>query len=178
MPAIFFKAVIALALLFGAIHTLVSLRRQRSKEWEEILNGIVQPGVRLSQLSYDSIFSSGMECPIDEVCERIDGPRGVWAIFKNAGIFLEAMTYVETHGESNRRLQQTIGQLREEARRLRFIALLVFLRCLVTSRHKGVSLAVGETARAYTALVSQLSLAINDHCPELMIHYRFFVVQS
>src|ERR1700761_1109406 len=178
MFGILLQGAMAIVLFLAAVHLRLSIRRQRSREWAQILAGIVQSGGRLSQLSYGSIFSSGLDCRIDEVWERIDGTRGLWAIFRNAGVFLEAINYMESFCDPDPRFRRAMDELRQEIRRLRSAVLMVLLRCLLVSRRGTVFLTVGETARTYTALVAQLSLAINDNCPELLIPYRFFIMQS
>jgi len=178
MLVIVLQFALALTLFIGAIRLQVSISRQRSKEWEQILAGIAQLDGCLSQLSHGSIFSGGLDCPVDEVWDRIGGKRGIWAIFRNAGVLLEAMNYMEKIGEPNPRLLRTIGQLRKEGRHVRIVASVAFLKCLLTFPGRSACFAAGETASEYIALVAQTSLAISDNCPELLIQYRYFITQS
>ena len=176
MLGLFIQCGMAILLLLAAVQLRASINRQRSKDWEGILARIVRYEGRLSQLSYGSIFSSGLACPTDEVWDRIDGRQGIWAIFINAGVLLEAMSYLERFGNRTPQFQQTMEELREQGRRVRVSAMIVLLRSLMPLRQGPA--AISDIALIYTCLVAGLSLAISDHCPELLIKYRFFIKQS
>ena len=178
MIVIILQFVLAVALLAGAAHLLVSLNRQRSKEWAEIMEGIARNDGDLSQLSYGSIFSDGLDCPTDEVWSRINGRRGLWAIYRNAGVILEAVEYLQSISVDIPSFQRTLQQLREEGKRLRIALLAAYLTHLLTFPMKRSSPPVGRVVKAYLALIAGMSLAVSDYAPDLLIQYRYFVSQS
>lgn len=175
---ILLQVALAAALFVGAIRLQVSLHRQHSREWRQILAGLSKSGGCLLQLSYGSIFSAGLECPIAEVWDMIDGTRGLWAIFRNTGVLLEALNYMEGDCKTNPRFLQLIAQLRENARRVRISAAVGLSKCLLAPPKLRPVLTAGEIAAGYIALVAEISLAISDNSPELLIEYRYSMTQS
>jgi len=175
---IILQVALAAALLVGAFRLQVSLHRQRSREWSQILAGLSQSGGSLSQLSYGSIFSAGLDCPVAEVWDKIDGTRGLWAIFRNAGVLLEALNYMESDCETSPSFLQLIGHIRENGRRVRIAAAVGLLKSLLSTPRQRPVLTAGEIAAVYIALVAEMSLAISDNCPELLIEYRYSITQS
>jgi len=138
---------------------------------------IVQQG-RVARMTYCLGYSDGLDVPEGEVWARLKGRRGLFSLFINTGVVLEAVAYLQRSciltGYCRRRLEA----LQNDAKNVRIDAALCLLRMAMKWRREQEDVIVIETAQKYIALIAQLTLAINDFSPELLQRYLYYLSKS
>lgn len=176
MLALLFQVGLSIMLLGFAAYIQISALRQRSRAWDEILAGLARTDSCLHQLSFGSIYSSGVNCPANELWGKLQGKKGMLVIFRNAGILSQATHYIEKNSKPSLRLQRTIDSLKDQSKQVRVATLTLLLEQLFTG--KPTDQAVHDATTTYFSLIAHIALAINDYCPALLTEYRYFVMRS
>jgi hypothetical protein len=87
----------ALAAYFAAIR--IRLGRRNRQSWESLISRL-QPMRCLQSLSNQFPWKEGLSATPDETWEQIHGTRGLWTLFRNAGVMMEIADFAARNSES------------------------------------------------------------------------------
>ena len=173
MLSVAFQLALAMALLAGAFLMRSSIARQRVRTFNQIMEGIRNPDYCLSGLSYGGCFSDGLDCAFDQIWTRIGGRGGIWILYRNTDVLLEAIAFLirrDVIDEAGRKLIR----LQSHGKNVKVHLGLCLVKSFVwPARQLNPSLATATAL--YISLISHLALAINDHDPGLLKQYEFHV---
>jgi hypothetical protein len=178
MPAIILQIVCALTLTVVAVLLQVSFHREGLRDWEDIMSRINTCDSRLLALSHHPLFSADLECTPEQVWSVIGGVEGLLGMFRNAGVLLAAIEFMENECQSSQRFGRIARHLRANALRVRLLVAgeligQAFARLLCIPMRNAE-----RAAESYVRLVAEMSLAINDHRPDLFPQYRHFMLSN
>ena len=162
----------ALILLVAAICVKVSLLRDNSRSWRDIMKEFRAIDGRLGLLSYHPLLSEGLACAPHEAWVLIDGRRGLWASFQNAGVLLCAVDYLEGSHTLDTQILTTTRRLRAAAARVRFLLLIASGVGVICEPSRWI----GKALEAYVSLLARTSYVVRDYRPDLYDEYRFYVL--
>jgi hypothetical protein len=178
MSSVAFQFALVVSLVCAIVHVRLSLQRQRSRKWEEILARRARADGLLFHLSCGSIFSGDLEVPIEDVWKTMGQTYGLRAIYGNTGILIEAVEYIGRTVNPSPPFVRTIEQISIESRRIRLWAIMLLIQKLLLLPERRVSSRAAELARAYLQMVADISLLISDYCPDRIKQYQQFIVQT
>jgi len=170
MVSIVLQLILSLLLLVCAWRVRRSIPAPKSLSWSQIMGQIARGNNHLASLSYGCIFSEGIESSSQEMWARIGGINGLIWIYKNVGVLLIALDYIESNYPQSPSFSSAIDELRRDAADIRVTALILLVRQSLRQL-LGDSAALLKVASNYSGIIAHLGLAINDYAPELMPRY-------
>jgi hypothetical protein len=139
-----------------------------SPKWVEIMEQISIGREHRAGLSFLCPFMEGIECQSKHLWDNLGGTMGLWSIFKNLGVLLRALEYIESNYSSCSALTRMLIRLRAEAIDTRITILITLVRQWARFFLGDSDTLLRESAGRYFAVIAQLSHAIRDYCPELL----------
>jgi hypothetical protein len=173
MASIVFQLMLALLLLVCAILVRLSTGAPRSRSWGQIMGRIAPGHNHLAALSYGCVFSEGIECSSADLWTNLGGIEGLLWIYRNMGVLLNAIDYIESSCPPSPAMSSAMEELRRDAADVRVVALITVVRQSMRPVAGDSHVLLKETAGGYFSFVARLGLAIHDHRPELLDDYAF-----
>ena len=173
MTSVIVQLILALLLLVCAIRVQRSSGLPRSRTWGQIMRRIVPGHNHLAALSYGCVFSEGIECSSTDLWTNIGGLEGLLWIYRNTGVLLNAIDYIELSCPPSAVISSAMEALRRDAANVRIVALVTLVRQSVRYVLGDSHTLLKETAGSYFSFISHLGLAIHDYRPELLADFAF-----
>lgn len=145
-------AVVVLVALFLGWSGLRAARRNR-QSWESML-------ARLRRNWHDCAISAhfpwkeGLSVSPDENWKCIHGVRGLWAMYRNAGVMLELANFAARHVGAD---PAVLNTLREDAIQIRLAALQAIAGWVVAQANDNVRLGAFRVASLYTGMAAHMT---------------------
>jgi hypothetical protein len=155
------------ALQTGAIATIAvylgswrsTQRRRRSQSWEALIARL-QPDWSARGLSEHFPWKEGLSASPEDTWQRIDGTRGLWAMYKNAGVMLEMASYAAENSDAvDPILLQT---LRADATQIRCCALITLAQCVFSQASESVRINAFRAASIYTGMAARMTQLLQE----------------
>jgi hypothetical protein len=170
---------VAVCALFGAaVHLHFSLRRRRNREWQAIVEGFVQGDGHLADLSYQIAVSEDIACAEEEIWPRIGGIHGLWTMYLNTEVLLEAIDFTARNCGESPCMAECLKRIREEGVQAQKLILLAILKWFLTALRPPAASSVATSARAYFRGIAHFGMALNDFRPDLLKPFRFHVAKA
>jgi hypothetical protein len=173
MTSIVFQLILALLLLACAIRVRRSGGAPRSRSWGQIMGAIAPGHNHLAALSYGCVFSEGIECSSADLWASIGGIEGLFWIYRNTGVLLCAIDYLESSCPQSPAVSSVMEALRRDAADVRMVAAITVVRQSMRRILGDSHVLLQETAGSYFSFIARLGLAIHDYRPELLDDYVF-----
>src|SRR5579871_1595053 len=110
-------AAVALYLVFMRAR----MRRRNSQSWEALLTRL-RPDWSARELSDHFLWKEGIDVSPEDAWRRMEGPRGLWVMFKNAGVMLEMADFAAKNGSNIDPVM--LATLRSDAMQIRLCVLM------------------------------------------------------
>lgn len=134
-------------------------RRRQVESWESLIARL-QHDWSARSLSEHFPWKEGLSASPEDTWKRIDGARGLWAMYKNAGVMLEMASYAAEHSDAvDPILLQT---LRADATQIRFCALITLAQCVFSQAGEGVRINAFRAASIYTGMAARMTQLLQD----------------
>lgn len=151
-------AVALIAIFLG--YCRASQRRRNSESWES-LTARLQSGWSARGLSEHFLWKEGLSSTPDETWKRIDGSKGLWAMFRNAGVMQEMANFAARNSDTvDPVLLQT---LRTDAAQIRFCVLSTLVQSVFSQASESVHLNAFRAASMYTGMAARMTQLLQDN---------------
>lgn len=152
-------------ILIAAILTAwqLSVIRRNRRSWDQILRRL---RMDWSGHALSDNFPWHPEMPLspDETWLQIQGVRGLFVMFNNAGVMLEIADYAVRNSTSEQVVDpMAIAALRSDALQIRIFALIALLQYGFLRATAGVRTSAQHTAIHYTLLTSRIIALLQEH---------------
>ena len=132
----------------------VSMCRRSKQSWESLIARL-QTGWSGRQLSEHFLWKEGLSSTPEATWEHIQGTRGLWAMFKNAGVMLQMADYASRHAENVD--PELLRTLRSDAMQIRFCALMTISQCALGQVSDSVRFNAFRAASMYTGMAARMT---------------------
>jgi hypothetical protein len=150
--AVFQVAIVALIAFYLGWMRLRAHRRKH-QSWETMLIRL-HHGWNAGELSEHFPWKEGLSYSPDETWTRIRGARGLWAMYRNAGIMLELADFAARHTGCDPALLNT---LRADAMQVRLGALKALIGYLFSQASDSVRISSFHVASMYTGMAAHMT---------------------
>jgi hypothetical protein len=158
IPVLQIAAVALIAIFLG--YCRASQRRRNSESWES-LTARLQSGWSARGLSEHFLWKEGLSSTPDETWKHIDGSKGLWAMFRNAGVMQDMVNFAARNSDTvDPVLLQT---LRSDAAQIRICALSTLAQCAFTHASEGVRLNAFRAASMYTGMAARMTQLLQEN---------------
>lgn len=147
--------IVAVSLVVGYLGYLrFSVARRSKQSWESLIARL-QQGWSGRQLSEHFLWKEGLSSTPDETWVHIQGTRGLWAMFKNAGVMLQMADFAARHAENVD--PELLRTLRSDAVQLRLCTLMTIGQCAFSQASDSVHFNAFRAASMYTGMAARMT---------------------
>jgi len=141
-------------------------RRQsnrRAATWPELVAKLR----RNSEFGFDEVatrylFGEGINATTQDIWSRIDGPKGLWAMYTNAGVFIQLADYASEHGDGVP--EELIEGLRSDAFQIRMCVMMALAQHAFSKSSVGASVNAHRAAETYSIMLARITAMFQEHC--------------
>jgi hypothetical protein len=140
--------------------------RQRSVQTWESLLGRLRPDWSARELSGNFLWKEGINATPEDAWQRMEGPRGLWVMFKNAGVMLEMANFADRNCDNVDRL--LLETLRSDAMQIRLCVLMALGQYAFSQASEGVRINAYRAASMYTGMAARMTQLLQEHAASMV----------
>lgn len=136
------------------------MRRRNGQSWETLLARL-RPDWSARELSDHFLWKEGIDATPEDAWRRMEGPKGLWVMFKNSGVMLEMADFAAKCDGSVDPL--IVATLRSDAMQIRLCVLMALGQYGFTQASEGVRINAYRAASMYTAMAARMTQLLQEH---------------
>ena len=141
-------------------HWLIGSRRRNKKSWESLIAQL-RPDWSGRELSDDFLWKEGLSATPEETWKRIEGARGLCAMYQNAGVMLQMANFAARNCDSvDHMLLET---LRSDVMQIRLCVLSALFKYAFSQASEGVRVNAFRAASMYTSMAARMTQLMQEH---------------
>jgi hypothetical protein len=158
------QIVIVSALVIYFMKWRKNMHRRNTQSWDGLLCQL-RSDWSARELSEQFLWKEGLTATTDDIWQRLDGPKGLWAIFQNARLLLEMADY------ANRNMipgsepidPMVLETLRSDAMQIRLCVLMALGQYGLSKATAGVKVNAFRAADMYSNMAARMTCLLQDH---------------
>src|SRR5271154_1295936 len=150
----------ALLIAYAAFWRRQQMKR-RSKTWEGIISQLRCNDWGIEEISERFLYKSEVQVTTKDVWQRIQGCKGLWAMYKNSPVLVQLADYAAEHG--NGVDQEMLEGLRSDAFQIRLCVLLALGQYVFAASSIGASVNAHRAVSTYSAMLVRLTAFIQEY---------------
>jgi hypothetical protein len=163
LPLVQIAAIAAIA--FYLVRWQIGVRRRNAQTWESLLASL-RPDWSARELSDHFLWKEGLSTTPEEAWKRMEGPKGLWAIYQNARVMLEMADFAAKHCEGVDWL--LVETLHSDAMQIRVCVLTALAQYAFTQASEGVRVNAFRAASMYTGMAARTTQLLQEHAAVLV----------
>lgn len=141
-------------------------QRLRASSWEWIASQVASNSeFNFDTLSRKFLYEDGIDATPETVWEKINGVMGLWAMFRNAGLFLQLVEYATDHGAEPP--EELLESLRADAVQIRIAVLMSIGKYVSTCSQVAPRVNAYRAATAYSTMLTHMTKLFQNHSTKL-----------
>jgi hypothetical protein len=146
-----------------------NMRRRNVQSWDALLSQL-RSDWSARELSEQFLWKEGLTATTDDIWQRLDGPRGLWAIYQNARVLLEMADYANrnTAPGSQPIDPMILEALRSDAMQIRLCVLMALAQYALSQATAGVKVNAFRAANLYSGMAARMTSLLQDHAAVIL----------
>jgi len=158
-----FVAIAAVVLYLGRWR--IAVRRRNIQSWDSMLARL-RPDWSARELSDHFLWKEGLSATPEDAWQRMEGPKGLWAMYQNTRVMLEMADYAAKNSEGVDRL--LIETLHSDAMQIRLCVLMALAQYAFTQASEGVRVNAFRAASMYTGMAARMMQLLQEHAAVIL----------
>jgi hypothetical protein len=150
--------VVAIALFF--VRWQRNARTRNAQTWESLL-GKIRPEWSARELSEQFLWQEGLSATPEDAWQRMEGPKGLWVMYKNARVMLQMADFAAKHCEGVDRL--LVETLHSDAMQIQVCVLTALVQYAFRSTSESVRINAYRAASMYTGMAARTTQLLQEH---------------
>lgn len=147
------------------VHWRACLRRRNAESWE-FLVARLHRGWSGHDLTCYFLGQEGLSAPPEEIWERMQGARSLWAMYRNAGVMLEMADYAARNSASLN--SELIASIRTDSIQIRVGALTALAQFALNKASDGLRFNAFKVASQYTGMAARMTQFLEENASTLV----------
>ena len=162
LPLLQIAVVCALIVYFGKWRG--NMRRRNVQSWDALLCQL-RSDWSARELSEQFLWKEGLTATTDDIWQRLDGPRGLWAMFQNARVLLQMADYASRNAMPGTAPidPMVMETLRSDAMQIRLCVLMALGQYGFSQASEGVRINAFRAASMYAAMAARMTQLLQEH---------------
>lgn len=137
-----------------------TLRRRNAQSWDSLIARL-RPDWSARELSDQFLWKEGLSATPEETWTKMQGPHGLWVMYRNASVMLEMVDYAVRHSDNlDRVLTET---LRSDAMQIRVCVLMALAQYAFSHASEGVRVNAFRAASMYTGMAARMTQLLQEN---------------
>jgi len=166
---LFLQIAIVSALLVYFANWRRNMRRRNVQSWDGLLCQL-RSDWSARELSSQFLWKEGLTATTDDIWQRLDGPRGLWAMYQNSRVLLEMADY------ANRNMMpgaapidpMILEALRSDAMQIRLCVLTALGQYALSKATAGVKVNAFRAADMYSSMAARMTALLQEHAAVIL----------
>ncbi len=137
-----------------------TVRRRNAQSWDSLLARL-RPDWSARDLSDHFLWREEIDATPEDAWTRLEGPKGLWVIFQNAGVMLEMADYAAKNSDSVDRL--LLATLRSDAMQIRLCVLMALTQYAFSKTSEGVRVNAFRAGQMYAGMAARMTRLLQEH---------------
>lgn len=159
-------AIVCLGVYF--FHWRKSVRRRNEQSWDSLL-GRLRVDWSARELSDQFLWKEGLNATPQDAWQRMEGPKGLWVMYKNAQTMLEMADYAAKNSDSVDRL--LLETLRSDAMQIRVCVLMALTQYALSRASEGVRINAFRAATMYAGMAARMTQMLQECAPAMVPNF-------
>jgi len=145
---------------FYLVRWRIAAGRRNAQTWNSLLARL-RPDWSGRDLSEHFLWKEGLSTNPEDAWERMEGARGLWAMYQNARVMQEMADYAAGNSDGVDRLR--VETLRSDALQIRLLVLVALVQYAFSQASEGVRVNAFRAAQMYTGMAARMTQLLQDH---------------
>ena len=155
-----FQVALVLAIAAYLVRWRRSVKLRNSQTWETLLAKL-RPEWSARELSDHFLWQEGLSATPEDAWQRMEGPKGLLVMYKNARVMLEMADFAAKHCEGVDRL--LVETLHSDAMQIRVCVLSALAQYAFSHASEGVRINAYRAAAMYTGMAARTTQLLQDY---------------
>jgi len=142
-----------------------SMRRRKEASWDSLLSRL-RLDWSAREFSDEFLWKEGVNATPADAWQRMEGPKGLWVMYQNAGVMLEMANFAARNDASVDR--EALEGLRSDAMQIRLLVLMALAQYGFTQASEGVRVNAYRTAEIYSCMAARLTALLQNHAAGIL----------
>lgn len=142
---------------------------QRSKNWHAIVGQLRANDWGIEEISERYLYKGDVQVTSKDVWQRIQGCKGLWAMYKNCPVLIQLADYAADHGTNVD--QAMLEGLRSDAVQIRLCVLMALGQYIFSASSVGASVNAHRAVMTYSAMMVRLTTFVQEYSSALFPSY-------
>ena len=143
--------------------------RRRAKSWNAIISQLRCNDWGIEEISERFLYKSEVQVTPKDVWQRINGCKGLWAMYKNSPILVQLADYAAEHGDGVN--VEMLEGLRSDAFQIRLCVMLALAQYVLSASSVGASVNAHRAVATYSTMMVNLTSFIQEYSTSLFPSY-------
>lgn len=155
------QVLVTILLLLYAGHWRRRQAKRVGESWEAIVARLHANDWGLEEVSERYLYSGAIKAPTRGIWKKIEGAKGLWAMYCNAPILIQLADYAAEHGEGVS--EELLESLRSDAFQIRVCVLMALAQHILSRSSVAAEVNAHRATAIYTAMLNRLTLLYQEH---------------
>jgi hypothetical protein len=143
--------------------------KRRARTWDGIISQLRCNDWGIEEITERFLYKSEVQVTAKDVWQRIQGCKGLWAMYKNCPVLVQLADYAAEHGDGVDEVM--LESLRSDAFQIRLCVLLALGQYLFSASSVGASVNAHRAVATYSAMMVSLTAFIQQYSTTLFPSY-------
>jgi hypothetical protein len=143
----------------------IAVRRRNTQTWDSLLARL-RPDWSARELSDHFLWKEGLSATPEDAWQRMEGPKGLWAMYQNAQVMLEMADYAAKNSTGVDRL--LLETLRSDAMHIRICVLTALAQYGFSQASEGVRVNAFRAASMYTGMAARMTELLQQNAANVV----------
>ncbi len=145
------------------------VKHRRNKTWDDLVGQLRVNEWGFEEISERYLYKSGINATPEDIWPRIEGAKGLWAMYKNASVLLKLADYAAQHSDSSN--EALIASLRADALQIRLSVISALVKYAFSRSTVGASVNAHRAATMYSEMLFHMTTLFQEHSAQLFPRY-------
>lgn len=138
----------------------LGIRKRNVQSWESLLTRLRQDA-SVRELNEQFLWKEGLSVTSEDAWQRMEGPKGLWVMYKNALVMQEMADYAFRNSKDVDRL--LIETLHSDAVQIRLCVLMALVQYGFTQASEGVRVNAFRAAALYSGMAARMTKLLQEN---------------
>ena len=157
-----------MAVAFYLHHWRAGVRRRNSQTWGSLMARL-RPDWNSRELNDPILWTLALEVSPEEKWQRIDGARGLVAMYQNASVMLEMADYAARNSDAVDR--ELLASLRSDAMQIRVSVMVALARYAFSHVNESICVNALRAASMYTGMTMRMTQLLQQNAAGMVPNF-------
>jgi len=149
-------------------HWRAGVRRRNSQTWGSLMARL-RPDWNSRELNDPTLWAQAVAASPEEKWQRIDGARGLVAMYQNASVMLDMADYAARNSDTADR--ELVATLRSDAMQIRVSVLVALARYAFSQVNEGICENALRAASMYTGMTTRMTQLLQQNAAGMVPNF-------